>query len=309
MTLESDQFGIPGKLSNILNSNTDKKSNCYLEILISSDYEVDDKLSNKLLEKDTDAREELLSIAKKQVVLFENLLDSISGIVGLKFHRQFVLKPLIENPLIISGPEPVSCFTGPSVEVLQSISFTDIGSTLLNDYIKSLSETNDITLAKAGSVFHWLLKAWRERDPIAKFIYLFIPLECVLQSDTEIPNEAHQNILLLETLVQNSESPDKAKLLSFLDNAKTKYGPNLNARFEAFAKSSGIPGWETDIIAFRKYNRMRNLLVHAGRKDIRTHINIADETRVLEDLVERYICSAFFGDHNIYASQWRPERE
>ncbi|MGR8981534.1 MAG: hypothetical protein ACU84H_15790 [Gammaproteobacteria bacterium] len=112
--------------------------------------------------------------------------------------------------------------------------------------------------------FHWLTRAWRERDSVARFIYLFIPLEAILQSDEEIPSEAHGNIEKLIELVEKSEGANKEDLLSFLEITKKKYGPNLNTRFEAFAKQAAIPGWEADVAVFKKYNRMRNLLVHAG---------------------------------------------
>lgn len=308
MTLEADQYGIPGKKSKIINTNIDYESDCYLEIVISFEYEVNEEIRNGILAKDKGVREELLSVMNKNTPLFEKLIDSISGIIGLKLHRQFVLKPLIENPLILSGPEPVSSFSGPSVEILETITLNDNASSILDNYIKALEGTSEATLAKAGGVFHWLVKAWRERDPIAKFIYLFIPLEGILQLDTDIPNVAHSNIKALEELVENSESDSKEQLLSFLEFTKKKYGPTLNARFEEFAKNSGVPGWETDVVVFKKYNRMRNLLVHAGRKDIRTHINIQEETRTLEDLVERYISVAYLGSHDVYPSRWRPSR-
>jgi len=309
MTLEADQYGIPGKESKILNTNIGYKSDCFLEIVITMEYEASEKISEGILNKNKDAREVLLSIIKKQSNLFEKLIDSISGIIGLKLHRQLVLKPLIENSLILSGPEPVSSFTGPVIEMLEPISINENAGPILESYIEALESIEENVLAKAGSVFHWLTKAWREQDSVAKFIYLFIPLEAILQSDEKAPNEAHRNIEALIELVEKSEDTNKENLLSFLEMTKKKYGPNLNARFEAFARKSAIPGWEADVTAFKKYNRMRNLLVHAGRKDLRTHINIQEETRTLEDLVERYLSVAFLGGHDVYPSRWRPERK
>ncbi len=308
MSIEADQYYVPGKQSKIMNTNIDYQSDCFLEIVLSFDYEATEKISSGLLKKDQESREYLLGIIKKESELFEKLIDSIVGIIGLKFHPQFTLKNLIENRLILSGPEPVSSFVGPSVKMLESVNLVDQASVLLNGYVKALESINDEVLAKAGGVFHWLIKAWSEKDPIAKFIYLFIPLEGILGSDSEMPNEAHKKIEILEELVKKTDSGDKEELLSFLDFTKKKYGPNLNARFEEFSQKSGIPGWEKDVEVFRKFNRMRNLLVHAGRKNISTHINIAEETRTLEDLVERYLCVAFLGGHEVYHSRWRPAR-
>lgn len=308
LTLEAEQYGIPGKNSKIMSTNASYESDCFLEILITMEQEVSEEISNGISNKAKEAREQLLCEIKKHSNLFEKLIDSISGIIGLKLHRQLVLKPLIENPLIISGPEHVSSFIGPVVEMLQPIGFNNKVEDALETYVSALESVEEDILAKAGSVFHWLNKAWRERDPVAKFIYLFIPLEAILQSDENIPNEAHDNIESLIGLVEKSASNDKEKLLSFLEMTKKKYGPNLNARFEEFARKSAIPGWETDVAVFKKYNRMRNLLVHAGRKDIQSHINIEEETRTLEDLVERYLSVAFLGSHDVYPSRFRPER-
>lgn len=308
LTIEADQYGIPGKQCKMAYTNNEYKSDCYLEIVITMEYEADDKISDGILAKDQHSRQELLGIIGNDSKLFEKLLDFISGIIGLKLHRQLVLKPLIENPLILSGPEHVSSYVGPVVEMLDPIIFNENAQIVIESYVKALESCDETALIKAGSIFHWLNKAWRERDLVAKFIYLFIPLEGILQSDTEIPNEAHSNIENLINLVKMSDSIDKEKLLSFLEMTKNKYGPNLNARFEEFAKKSAIPGWETDVEVFKKYNRMRNLLVHAGRRDISTHINIQEETRTLEDLIERYLSVALFGNHDVYQSRWRPLR-
>ncbi len=306
---EAEQYGIPGRESKILHATPEYESDCYLEIVITYEYEASDKISKGILIKDKDSRDELLGVIGTQSALFEKLIDFISGIIGLKLHRQIVLKPLIENSLISSGPEPVSSFTGPWVEILDKIGIKDNAQELLCSYLNALESVQEETLAKGGSVFHWLIKAWRERDPVAKFIYLFIPLEGILQPDTDIPNEAHRNIDALVELLKKSESNEKEKLLSFLIMAKNRYGPNLNARFEAFARKSNIPGWETDVVDFKEYNRMRNLLFHAGRKDIRTHINIEKETRTLEDLVERYLSVALLGNHDVYPSRRRHSRK
>ena len=161
ITLEAEHYGIPGKKSQLLHTNNEYKSDCYLEIVISIKYEASENISNGILNKDKDAREELLGEIKKDEKLFEKLIDSISGIIGLKFHRQLVLKPLIENPLILSGPETVSNFTGPLVEMLDEISISDNAQSMLSNYLMALESAQEETLAKGGTIFHWLTKAWR----------------------------------------------------------------------------------------------------------------------------------------------------
>lgn len=308
LALESAQYAIPGRETKFFHSNPEYKSDCYFEIAIMFEFEADETLSQGILNKDQKARESLLQLASSYDQLFEKLIDAISGIIGLKIHRQFVLKQLVENAFISSGPEPVSSYTGEAVEILESIKLKELAQSVISEHLAALKSTTEDNLANGGAIFHWLLKAWREKDIVSKFTYLFIPLEAILPSDTDIPSDIENNIAELMEIILASNVKDKKRLLKFLDVTKTKYGPTLNARFEEFARNAAIPGWEADVAAFKKYNRMRNLLFHAGHREINTHVNIEKETRTLEDLVERYIGIALLGNHEVYSSRWRPTR-
>jgi hypothetical protein len=141
LALESEQYGIPGRETKLLHADNKYKSDCYLEISITFEYEADEALSRGIQNKDQGAREALLQIAKERSPLFEKLLDAISGIIGLKLHRQLVLKQLVENVFISSGPEPVSSFTGPFVEMLEPIKLTVPAQSLLSSYLAALKST------------------------------------------------------------------------------------------------------------------------------------------------------------------------
>ncbi len=130
MRIEADQYHVPGKQAKIMNTDIGYQSDCFLEIVLSFDYEATEEISSGLLNKDQKSREYLLGIVEKELELFEKLIDSIVGIIGLKFHRQFTLKNLIENSMILSGPEPVSSIVGPSVEMLESVNLVDQASVL-----------------------------------------------------------------------------------------------------------------------------------------------------------------------------------
>lgn len=61
--------------------------------------------------------------------------------------------------------------------------------------------------------------------------------------------------------------------------------------------------------AFRKFNRLRNGLIHRGDPKVRFHVTVGDdEAAELSDLVERYISLRLFGDMAVYKSRWRPQR-
>ncbi|OHB51053.1 MAG: hypothetical protein A2Y10_17160 [Planctomycetes bacterium GWF2_41_51] len=82
--------------------------------------------------------------------------------------------------------------------------------------------------------------------------------------------------------------------------------PTLNEKFSEFARVANLLGWENDIEAFRKFNHMRNILLHGADRAIQQKISVGnEEVRTLSDLVERYVNYFFFKDNNVYRSQWR----
>ena len=88
--------------------------------------------------------------------------------------------------------------------MLESIeSNTNTGPPLQN-LLEGLTGTSEDSLLKGGAVLHWLLRAWRERDAVTKFMYLFVPLEAILQSSTELAADSKADLESLEAIVKNS---------------------------------------------------------------------------------------------------------
>jgi len=309
VSLESSQYGIPGRNSIILKTNIEYESPSFLEITIGKPREITPQQVDLLREKDKVTQEALLKEANFHMESAVHLLDTISGVLGLQVHRQLVLKPLIENCFIAGEFESASSFVGPAVEMLESIESNANTGPHLQHLLERMTSTPADSLRKGGAILHWLLRAWRERDAVSKFMYLFVPLEAILQSSTELAVESKADLESLEAIVRSSNVHNKDSLLGFLERAKTKFGPTLNARFEGFASRTAMPGWELDVKAFKKFNRMRNLLLHAGDKNVRSHIDFEENTRSLENLVERYVSMALLGTPDVYQSRWRPRRE
>jgi len=185
MSIEGSQYLVPGRNVNLFKTDDKYESTCFLEISLTWARELEPAQLDLLNAGDTAVRDEVLKEASADSNVFEKLLDTMSGILGLRFHRQLVLKPLVEHAFVVGGAHPVSTFLGPIAEVLEGLSLNANSGPNLSNLLQALEKTPLATLEKAGSVFHWLLKAWRERDPISKFLYLFIPLEAVLQSASE----------------------------------------------------------------------------------------------------------------------------
>jgi len=309
LSLEGCQYAIPGQNSRILHADIEYNAFCFLEVSISTPHEISTGQMDLLKQKDSKTQEELISEIREDSETTEHLLDAISGVLALRVHRQLVLKPLVENPFLSGEFEPVRSYVGPAMEMLEGINTNLNTSPIIQSFLDGMANTPKDILQKGGATLHWLLKAWRERDAISKFMYLFIPLESVLQSaDDSLPNSKAE-LNAIESIVKACDDINKDSLLQFLKRARTMFGPTLNARFEEFARQASIPGWELDVKAFKKYNRMRNLLLHAGNKNVRGHINFEQNTRTLEDLVERYVALALLGSREVYKSRWRPARE
>ncbi|MEK9140395.1 MAG: hypothetical protein AAB308_05015 [Nitrospirota bacterium] len=308
VSLESNQYVIPGRESLMLKTNSKYDAPSFLEITIGVPREITLQTIELLRQEDKVTQEALLKEADDHLESAEHLLDVISGILGLRVHRQLVLKPLVENCFIAGEFEPVSSFVGPAVEMLEGIESNANTGPHLKRLLEGITSVPEDSLLKGGSVLHWLLRAWRERDAVSKFMYLFVPLEAILQSITELEVDSKANLESLEAMVKSSNVHNREALLGFLDRAKTKFGPTLNARFEEFAYRAAIPGWELDVKAFKKFNRMRNLLLHAGDKNVRSHINFEENSRTLEDLVERYVSVVLLRTPDVYQSRWRPQR-
>lgn len=308
-SIEADLYAIPGKETILMKPGVDHKGECFLEICIAFDIQVEDSISTGLLNKEQDANIEILNKVEPFKADLAKTIDLISGLIGLKFHKQFVLKPLIEDFFILSGPVPVFRFEGPYVESLESITLAAAGADILRSYTSALDADSLTPNADFAKVLKWLLKAWREQDPVAKFMYLFIPLECVIKKN-DVPADAQtlQRIEKIQEIISSTGRDDTAELTNFLEYIKNKFAPNINARFERLAQKHRIDGWELDVTAFKKFNVIRNDLLHAGKGPAHAHLDIEDETRTLEDLVERYVSLYVFRDQHVYVNQWRPVR-
>lgn len=288
--------------------------NFFTEIICIKDVEVSNEISNLFHLNDKNGQNELLSLAKRETDVFNRATDLIAGTIGLRFHRQFVLELICENFFCIKGPDdwPYQIYSQ-ALEILDGISLTKSGMKVLSENIDLFSNAEDIPRRYASSAFSWLLRAWTEHDPISKFFAFFIPIEIALTGVTGDPvNEEARREKLNKIIDITSKyaGDDLDELTDFLNNVSGYLlHPSLSSRFGELAKEAKIPGWENDIKAFKKFNSMRNRLLHRGDYDINLSLSISEEEiRTLEDIAERYVNWIFFRDESVYLSRFRPER-
>ena len=116
--------GVPCSLGSVeFKRETDSSSQhgpFFLEIEVSIEAEA------VLSDNDAPAND-LLRQAHRKRDEFRSVIHLIAGIIGLRFHRQFVLEPLNENALAWQGDTPVRAYGGPVVENLEPVCLNDKG--------------------------------------------------------------------------------------------------------------------------------------------------------------------------------------
>jgi hypothetical protein len=275
----------------------------FTEICCSLEVETPEELSAAFRQQDPNANDPVLNLVAARAKELKNAADLVAGVIGLRFHRQFVIKVVCEDFYALRPDDYALQAYGPAAEVLEAISLNESGRKSLPQLLEACGAADPAEQAFAGSVLHWLLRAWTERDAITRFVALFVPLEMILDGSSRPPAPEWQTLRELVTAHGGEQCLD---LLAFLDRRRSVDRPSLNDRFEILARASGHPRWETDVQAFRRFNHLRNDLLHRGEPAVRFHITVGEnEAHEMGDLAERYVSRRLFGDMRVYQSRFR----
>lgn len=179
---------------------------------------------------------------------------------------------------------------------------------LIEDLRPSVNEIRERTLAWItgrklnpriieGGALAWLLRAWRERDVLSQFLALFIPLEMVLEGQSTPGSVSPADVQRIMESVTLHCGDDAERLRRLVGAAIQRLGPSLADRFEAMATALLPQTAATDVSAFRKFNRMRNELVHRGKSDVKIVVTVnRSDVIELQGLAERYVFANLFKD-------------
>ena len=288
--------------------------NFFTEIQCIKKIEVPKKLSEAFhSDKKSGAHNELINLAGKDISNFRNIADLVAGIIGLRFHPQFVLEVINENLFAIRDEEDWAYnITGSRLQILEGLSLNSTGVEVLERTLKDVEKAHPSAHEFAISVFRWILHAWSERDEVSKFLALFIPLEIALgkvSKDDIADNQQERNFNKIKALVSNSSEEDKEQLLAYFEYLGKLQQPSLAVRFETLANEAKLIGYENDIVAFKKFKTIRDSLLHRGDPNIKLTVSVGEEdTQQLEDLVERYISWVLFRDSVVYQTRWRSKK-
>jgi hypothetical protein len=306
--IKLDKYIVPGRGGKFFNLTPYEIPSTFFEICISKpiEFQCDDIQFAKL---NPETQNTIKAQAESIRIELERVMTAIVGVAALLFHRQLILKPLSEAGFIKIADEYTYDFRGVGMENLSRVEFVSGAQEILDSIAVGVNSCDNEEIAKIAKLLSWLSKAWRETDPISKFLFYFIPIEAILDN-TDIDDQEKKNAVdRAIQIVSECEQSDKDDIIKALSGIKTRYSPSLNSRFEEFARVAQIPGWEKDAKAFKKFNKIRNDLLHSGKADVRLFVEIDGITRSLEDIAERYVAFKVMQNPNVYFSQWRPKRE
>jgi hypothetical protein len=286
------------------------------EICCTKAIEVDEGLAAAFHSSDPKAIQEIFKLIELQADTFKENIDLIAGTIGLRFHRQFVIEILAENPIAFkSDGAPTQPYSSNVAEVLENLSMKETGAAALQSMLQQVAGASKKAQAFGASALRWLLRAWRESDPFSRFMALFIPIEVVLSAVKYDENEIAQQRAFdrqLEGILRDHGGTDSDALIAGYKKLRQLVHPPLSARFECLAEEAQIDGWKGDILAFRRFNSLRNNVLHYGGKAIEMEVTVGDdkkqETRSIEDLAERYVLWVLFRSKEPFKTRYRPER-
>jgi len=271
-------------------------------------------LSSAFHAGESGADDKMLKLGEREIDEFKKTADLIAGIIGLRFHRQFVLEAINENIFAIKTDNNwATQINGPVVEMLEELKLNEIGIKNLPGILSGLDKTSIEAREFGISIFGWMLRAWVERDIISKFTALFIPLEIILTGygkNNELDNQKLKEYEEIRGLISKYSGEDAATLLKLFNGLVQSQRPSLVSRFDELAKEASLAGFENHIVAFKRFNKIRNKLLHQGDPNVKLEVPVSDEDleqeiQQLEDLVERYVSWTLFRDQVVYPSTWR----
>ncbi len=234
----------------------------FTEISCSLIEEVTEELFEAFYRDDPVAGQELISRAKAHTDEFCMVADLLSGVIGLRFHPQFIIKLVSEGFIAFHDDKRSVDNASSPIRLLESIQLHQMGITVLRQLFPEIGKAENKVAKKGSQVLGWLIRAWAERDIISKFNALFIPLEMILEGiQGEMPEDQRRQVEKLQTLIDISgeENREKKALRRLLDRLVKNQRPSLIDRFAMFAEQAKMPGWKNDIKAFKKYDGTRKL--------------------------------------------------
>lgn len=280
----------------------------FTEIICSQEEEISDELFAAFYRNDQEASQKLLKRAATHTDNFKIVMDFLCGVLGLRFHPQFIQELVNDNFIAFHNEQQAYTHLGSAAQLLDSVQLNEIGMGIISQMFPELGKVEAKVAQKIGQILGWLIRAWAERDIIAKFNALFIPLETILDGISgALSEDLSSHIQALQDFIRAQGGRETERLTHSLKIVTSKIRPSLIDRFNVFAAEAKMSSWENDKTAFKKFNHIRNNLLHRGDPNVKIHVSVREveeEIQALEDLTERYVNFYLFGDTTLYQSSF-----
>lgn len=302
------------KIAFLPSDQTQYKDSYFTEAFVVKSVEVPDDLLIGLNEAASEpkSRSQILAFVNaKYRQGFEDIASFFIGMIGLRYHFQFVITHLNEHFWLwndITNDWKIESLSTGVVRLLEPITLNEYGLNHIQQF-KMRPEATAKMIRSASISFKFLIKAWSEYDSVDKFIYLYSALEVAIKSG-KYPSKfkPREELMKLQDLISGMEdSRDKNDLHKYIDQLSQK--KSISELFVDFADHANFETCEDDKTAFKLFNKARNDLIHGGTHENLHSVKLASGKEVaFESFVERYVNWAYFEDTSIYPSRYRPDR-
>ncbi len=281
----------------------------FTEVLCTRAIVIDDNMYDALKSNAHHAVTSVIEQAQKAETAFEAIADVIVGMIGLRLHLQLVKFRVAQELVACEGNKCVARrVSAHSMEVLNHVQPDGRAGRVLNQLLSDFATKDSDAQADARDIMYWLTRAWTDRSAPGQLVELFMVLELLLDGigrEAAAPSPA---AAMLRAFIEQSNPDNKADLISAISTLDGNRGPSLSQRFETLV--SEAHGSDSDTLAFKKFNKMRNDLVHRAKHGTSTVMNAGDGSIAdLEDIVERYVSYRLWSDMNVYPSFHRFNRQ
>ncbi|HYT45937.1 MAG TPA: hypothetical protein VEP90_26655, partial [Methylomirabilota bacterium] len=222
-----EDYIIPGEQSKIGNyayhadaTQSSYPRSFFTEIVCSHELEVTDDLFNAFYRDEQPATQELLRIAESHADEYQMVSDYFCGILGLRFHPQFIMKLLNENFVAFQNEKKGFNFASSASQILEDIQMNEAGIPIIEQFFPAIGKAERKEIQSSSEILSWLIRGWTERDTVSKFNALFIPIEMVLEGiQGEMPEDQRLQVEKLQILIGTYAGADEEKeaLMSLLD--------------------------------------------------------------------------------------------
>lgn len=284
-----------------------------VEVTASKMIEISQTLYDAVAKNTKRGNQRLRNRCEREKGILPELATIFAGFVGLRMHKQLVMKSVEQNLLVRRSDGRWKTFGFEFIG--EAVWETVLGTEAVGIAMQPIEQgmmIQDRLISER--VLTWLLRGWQERVPLFKFLAFFLALEKMTvpfggKITVSPPTEARE----IQTLIQKYAGERARDLQKFFARNVTQpreAKDSLQIRFERLAAEANFPTKRADIAAFAIYKKMRDDLMHEGKDDVKLsvpiEINGTSYMIEIEELAVRYLNWLHFHDHRHYSENEIP---